>query len=359
MIQKKIIYFIVLAVIAFNAMCKNENDNLQNDEIFKKSKQSENGIVDFIEQYVSQDLPQSALFTVGEIAMKLANGNLNISIDDIWNNEIIQKEISLSDKEKKSLLMALIRANFTYQNEDLFDFSNKNDIYTFAIGSTQMQSPIWAVNTNLKSFVYVTDMIATPFIKNDEIIAWPRSTYSFGGGAHFSTELSNVLSMALNMTPKSAVDGGVDDESFKGRFVDNIINESFEQLLLQFEEIQKLWKGTAYAKCVLLEDGKIPLNEERFKALLISIARLRVVVGKNEYRSVLFENNPIKIPEYGLKLELPSKKNIYISIQDKEGIIYVKNIDRVPLIIADGAYYSPELYNIILSIFSDIARENL
>lgn len=352
--------------------------------------------------YVDQNLSDSQLVNCGIIIKKLEQDNLAVSI---YDKQIeLEADYKLDSAQKKAILMAICRLNSSgrpfFKQSSWIQSGFK--IYSMAKhGIWYFDRVIWNKNFydysegNGISFVteYEDDDNDGFNIKkiDDYKLVFPEMSLMSVNGCSYSEELINIIrklvkdeySDAINLDDNSIHDWNAD---FTKYVIETTIIDSAELLSRKFDFIKKLWNESISitVKFPRFEDNNSSdienINPEfkvsmiiqgnKLNSFLVALMRLKVKVDR------FFDLYPYNIvsdgPIYSFDFTVGNNTRYLLYIRDYEpyiGLVGVsrlrslnddsntKDNDSISSVISEGVFYSPELYRIVVSFFSDIARQ--
>lgn len=314
----------------------------------------------YAEEYVNQNLSECGLINSGILILNLYNIPWNIEIE--FKNKVMLPNLSRDDK--KAFLMAMLRSS-------LFP---KTGIYYYKIERNNcdeyLRFKIENINYTLRNLFRFSQQDNNMFTK---ALLSGKDLVFFLYNKSYDNEIIEVLKKIYpNIEYETYKDLNVDFESVIAK---NYRELSYDQLIEMFNFIKASWDTSlstssyfhSYDKDVPSEDVSILLSKDTGRAFIIALSRMRLTVND------LFPLK-IKMPDgeetqlmggwfYSFVCTLPQIGKYEFSIKDSsEGVVWVKSLevegDTRDRLIPNGKYYSPELYNVVLSIFGELARKD-
>ena len=303
-------------------------------------------------EYVNQSLGESALVNLGFFILEKELAGIKLRV--ISENESL--DFDLNNDQTKAFLTALARQDLSLINipckreqndivcmiifklsDSMFDRYFKYSILDdvgFLNVSTYMKDACVIIN----KYNYEKEMLEV--VKN----FWPAR------GTPFTIMADNALNDISGMNIE-----------------ENIIKRyqclNYDNLIEMFDFVRSSWDKP------LVVDNTIELSLERSRALTIAMVRMRLIVDG------LYNKNAVKTPDgemhyymtdpvYSFKCSFPEIGKYELSVQNNsKGVVGVKSLnsddDIKKALISDGVYYSPELYNVVLSVFGEIIRKDI
>lgn len=319
-----------------------------------------------------QSNPPPVLVNNGLVVMNAADSKLYLSNKHKYDDANFK--ILLDDCQKKAILMAILRLN-SFNVPDIyidnFDKYRKEDIlYAILYNDFKLTIPLAISRDSNLIYSCVLKDPTELFFE----IPYAQEISSYGV---YSKELKDLIRNILKdkILMKDSLDV-FPKESIIDRFIlKHCENDSKAALIQKFDYLKEMWDKSIRVSYsyVYIESGEMKsrtyemeLCGDKWQAMLVALMRLKINIGT--YVTVYLRKDNLVIGDGGfnkLKMEFPDGKSyiFYIKV-GVENIVGIRRVDadidnniESPVIPDEGGYASPELYNIIISLFADIARE--
>lgn len=324
------------------------------------------------EKYFFHKFSAGELTTRGALIQNIYAEELSLQF--IKGNQIFDKDkktFLLDECHKKALLMAILRINF-YNAISPLELKNEN-LQNILIYNSLLQKiwsfygVDWSMNYCLVGRGYVINLENTKNI-------YPRRALFETQGFIYDKELIDVFRSVI---PKEdIIESGREDLKFcdfeiSKSVLKYIRNVDVENLSKMYDLLTKLWDSeavvSAYAQKtdkIYLDGINMSISGEKWQSLLVAIMRLRVNVeiyaGMN-----LHTMTPSGAPIYNstipnrLQVTLPSGEKLLLYIGNESNVVGLSvPLDNALSLLVNGIYYSPECYNLVMSLFSELAYKS-
>ena len=270
----------------------------------------------------------------------------------------------LNEEDIKAFLMAFVRMDLRLGEViPVFDYSfgirlysdpeHKDKIFFGAV-----VYPGYPVINVFSSFLDNANMLGQFYGRNRLFINM--------GGSYYSAELASILYKILPSNDSNSPKDVLSDLAKLEKLFDKVEISPYENLVEKYNFLKQAQNIAITADTM---DGvPVELTHEAVKALLLGIVRLRAFYDTGDY-SRIFREPRAKISgmaEHVLNFSISNHGCFKISVKsDKENIVYIsstginKDSAAKSIFPKNGAYYSPEMYNMLFSIFSKIAIANI
>ena len=331
---------------------------------FMYGRYLENDFKKVAEKYLDQNLNEAALVNAGIFLLNAQKEYVNLGIMKGGGSLI---EMDLDTSMKKAFLMALVRLDLKYMR-DAYNGGRGNVIFLYLKVSELFNKSFFEYRL-VDRFMFAGDYYRGRF----KFQMYERN---------YDIEINEVLKAANNPDIKSFICedalNKIDDGEFINQIAKNYRSLNYAQLIEMFDFVKASWGRSLNISAEHLFNYKkaevgIRLSIERSEALVMALSRARVFATHLypiSVRGPLSDENGISVAiqrETGwthfFECDFPKIGKYEIGIQnDAEGIVWVKSLDVVgdtrDRLIPNGKYYSPELYNVVLSIFGELARKD-
>ena len=295
------------------------------------------------------------LYFEDDLKVHIEAENLNMTYD-------------LNDRLKTSVLMSFLRMSPARRIPDIDDdFFEKRSL--IEIYSKKNPDRKISIDAN-----FYRNMILRVSLKNDDGgIYWNLSNKLIFGKStfYYGKELLDQIRLIVKNRNigyesnfSSVENFALDDALYENVIINNTIVNDTSELIFMYDFICRNWNSSAkisYYDERESTDG-FTINGDKLRSLLISMMRVGLNIGEfaNAYSFEHFATKDGAIYKMSLNISGSPKYIIYIK-DGYNNFVGIRRMgetkdDSIDVIPSDGSYYSPELYRIVTSLFSDIIR---
>lgn len=308
-------------------------------------------------KYLLQDLNEAALVNSGVFMLNAQKDDILLILKKQDEPDI---DLNLNTDAKKAFLMAVVRLNLRsvhnlYQNIDM----GKSLVLMFDLNRLYHDT----------IFKYSQDDQMKFFGSHTSI----NQMRMFFREKNYMTEIHEVLKVIENGKARNFINEKVFAEVSDKDFIDHIAKDyhslNYNQLIEMFNFVQASWdQPLSVEGSEGNREFRAKISMERSNAFLMALSRMRITVTHLYPISVIVPGENISTERmsgwtYGFVCNFPAIGKYKFLIQnDARGVVWVKSLDvegdTRDRLIPNGKYYSPELYNVVLSIFGELARKD-
>ena len=306
-------------------------------------------------KYIVQDLNDTGLVNSGIFLLNAFKEGIGLTI---WTG-LKDIKIELDENGKKAFLISILRRNI-YNTYPAFKTSQNDK-------GTQGLYIIFKINESYKELFRFNQIQRSSLWQSYYIAGAYRV---FIPSVNYDIELAEVLEHVFHETDP-IIDRDSFDKISNGEFrkeiAENYHSLRYNQLIEMFDFIQSGWDSEIQIKYFETYKNRLLLSLERSRALKIALARVRLAATNLYPKRVQYPDGHQTADmsgwTYGFVCEMPiiGRYEIYIQ-DDAKDVVWVKSSevkeDSDDKLIPNGKYYSPELYNVVLSVFGEIARQD-
>ena len=356
--MKNYILVFILSVL-YHCLCFGSNGALANDEQYEPSVECRVEFKSVADKFVFQDLTESSLVNLFELIAKRSD-------DKLYCKEFGSESIKTL-KNEKAFLMSLLRLNNKNQTYPRIDPKEISYLDVFSQGKEGHKLGL-SVNRTVKA-LSVIDFI--PFVLNGQKWDYPSEVWAGFSGWQYSEEVFSTLDGFVGSSKKSA-----DTQEYPSDF------DSFQKYIVSWnknvseKELQNRYDFIKYmdSNNISIYANGMPIQKCRRNAFCMGLVRLRLGVSPlgifpEKYDQDFSSSVSKKYFDgriYELTVDFPDGDKYLFFIKEwKENIVGIKRLSLAndgiiqSAMPESGAYYSPEFYRIIISLFADIARQEL
>lgn len=334
---------------------------------------------DLIEQAnanIGQDLSEYALLNTALLVLKAGEGSLKLKY--YFNGDQDQVEYKdVDDFLKKALLISIYRLNLdsSYYDKSMDSCwdSNKANTCVFYSQSWDKAFSSFLVDTNLKT-VWELRASATLFLRQPDY-TYPYFIFACTRSRQYSPEMVNVISKIITDGSFTANNDKIIECVSSGalsELLEKNRNEPISKLADQFDFLSNAADSKITVSLLNSSQSALQLSKDRRLALAMAIIRMRMRISDiptNSFTLPSGENVQFftQLPNKHLKISIGGMGELTMSLKSGiKNMIYFKilptgeNNENLKAIMPEsGSYFSPELYRLLMSYFSELAYINI
>lgn len=303
-------------------------------------------------------LPQSVLINNGLDILSYSEKKLSLLMPS-------GEKYNLDTLQQNAILMALLRINALSIGPYLKTYENiKYDKVIIVDSDTLEEVASFSINWMYGIVKYA---------KVSNYAEWSQIPYAtiWDGSTYYGRELFNIL-LSISGENKNNV------KELKNNLCEYITasweNDNTDVLSSKYTFLKNNWEKSAKAYIIKRERVSdtnfkkvlsIDIGQYRWNALMVALMRSRLNIGK--YLRVYHRKDGHFMGDGGMALlYIETPNNEYYLLYVKSGVNNVVGVRKLFPLDTDnndlmfpeeGGYVSPELYNIVISIFADMARK--
>ena len=325
-----------------------------------------------LKKYIYQNLTDGVLLNY---AMALIDYNKE-ELFAVYKENGINLKIKLSGKYKKAVLLSIMRLNSSgeipYPKEDAFKGNSLSIETSDGFCLWRFSSIHWYKNV----FVNANGIGFESKCPNEIERLFPRNSLISLSGWAYDDEFFNVIREIMRGNIKQSIEAKSDlsffDDNFYAHILKNCTNYSVDELVLGVDFFIRMWNENIKLSLVdssgrmSLANGfnDLELKGNDLKVFIMALLRLKINLS-HAYQTVNLDFNAPSIFSadgrvYSLILSIEGMDKCIINIkEDLDEFVGIKQLSKNgnhanKLPIQEGVYYSPELYRIVISLFSNI-----
>lgn len=316
---------------------------------------------ELLNKYILQSYSESALAATYAGLMAFSDEDMKMIYST--EKESVRSPVCIDEKQKKALLMALVRLNLHKDANLPFDYvcsefdvkSLKNNDSIISGNITLYEGALIYVHS---SFLDAENFLESLYGKN--LLLMDVSGY------YYSEEFLKILSQIADFLEDKLECDNANDSFFPKQLTSILNNNDASKLALQYDFLKKNQESHIIATYEKQPKCSVIIPSNKAHALLLGIFRLRLPVNEHGLLPSRLLNGDIeriKVSGHAediIKFSIENIGEFRISIMTgMNNVVYISTPQLGNVFPENGGYYSPELYNLMLSIYSDMVRCNI